>query len=177
MSRLTVLSLASFFLTCSTGSVAENQAKPGEVTISPSASGYQATPSPGDEQHAAKALTPLTEKDLDAVRERAMAYLDLIKINDIASAYRMEYGSADGSLSPLRFNQIRPGGFLLDYGIKEVQIQDGEAVVKCNVRVILPEMRTPYDTTWEMRWVMQEGTLYHKSRQPDEAANLGQMLN
>ncbi len=106
-----------------------------------------------------------------------MAYLDLIKINDIASAYRMEYGSADGSLSPLRFNQIRPGGFLLDYGIKEVQIQDGEAVVKCNVRVILPEMRTPYDTTWEMRWVMQEGTLYHKSRQPDEAANLGQMLN
>lgn len=174
MMRLPVVALASLLFACSSGADDATPAKPAEVAKSPAATGQ---PTPGDNKINTGSLTPLRETDLNALRERAMAYLELIRINDIASAYRMEFGSGDGSLSPLRFNQIRPGGLLLDYAIKDVLVQDGEGVVKTTVKVVLPEMRTPYDTTWEMRWVMQDGTLYHKSRQPDETATLGQILN
>lgn len=173
--------LVGFFLTCTNASDTESERKTDIVTASQTtvtATGVEAVDgSASDSKKPCGTLTPMTEKELDALRVRAKSYLESIRINDIASAYRMELGSKDGSLTPLRFNQIRPGGRLWDFTVEEVFIENGEGVVKTKVRIILPQMSTTYDTTWDMRWVMQDGILYHKSRQPEETPGLGAVLS
>jgi hypothetical protein len=180
MPPVSVAVLAGVFLACANASDAESQRKTDTVTATqPAVAGpgiEAADGAPGEAKKPGTTLTPLTDKELDALRARASSYLEAIRINDIASAYRMELGSGDGSLTPLRFNQIRPGGRLWDYAIEEALIENGEGVVKTKVRVILPQMRTPFVTTWDMRWVIQDGVLYHKSRQPEETPGLGSVL-
>ena len=180
MPPVSVAVLAGVFLACANASDAESHRKTDTVTATqPAVAGpgiEAADGAPGEVKKPGTTLTPLTDKELDALRARASSYLEAIRINDIASAYWMELGSGDGSLTPLRFNEIRPGGRLWDFAVEEVLIEKGEGVVKTKVRVILPEMRTPYVTTWDMRWVMQDGVLYHKSRQPEETPSLGSVL-
>lgn len=109
---------------------------------------------------------PLTEQDKDEVLAKANIYLESLKINDLASVYKMEFGSHDGSLSPLRFREIMPRGVLMSYSPKSVTFEDGEAIVEADVTVLLASMRTPYKTFRKLRWVRHNGQLYQKSKGP-----------
>ena len=114
-------------------------------------------------------IMPLTEQDMDEVLAKATIYLEALKINDLASVYQMEFGSHDGSLSPLRFREIMPRGVLMSYSPKSVTFEDGEAIVEADVTVLLPSMRTPYKTFRKLRWVRHNGQLYQKSKESEGA--------
>jgi hypothetical protein len=112
--------------------------------------------------------------DEATVRASATAYLEAIRLNDLATAYRMEFGSQDGSLSPLGFRDILPRGVLLSYAITSVTLVDGEAIVEADVSYQLPQLRKPYQTKRQMRWLAEEGKLYHRGKPPQQ--ELGQAL-
>lgn len=135
-------------------------------------------PASGPEQTAVQASMPTSAPpatlDEEKVRASATAYLEAIRLNDLATAYRMEFGSQDGSLSPLGFREILPRGVLLSYAITSVSLVDGEAIVEADVSYQLPQMRTPYQTKRQMRWLAEEGKLYHKSKPPQQG--LGQAI-
>ncbi len=105
-----------------------------------------------------------------AVRDRATAYLEALRLNDLAGAYRMEAGFLDGSLTPLVFRETATpfGGTLLSYTITAITLQGEEAIVDAEVSYQLPQLRKPYATKMPMRWVSQKGEYYHKHQQPPE---------
>jgi len=130
----------------------------------------------GPEQTALPASTPTSAPpavlDEEALRISATAYLEAIRINDLATAYQMEYGSQDGSLSPLAFREVLPRGVLLNYTITSTSLVDGEGIVEADVSIQLPQLHSPYQTKRHMQWLVQDGKLYHKSKPPQQG--LGQ---
>ncbi len=135
-------------------------------------------PATGPEQMTVPAMTPSSATspvlNEEALRTSATAYLEALRINDLATAYRMEYGSPDGSLSPLAFREILPRGVLLSYAITSSSLDNGEGIVEADVSIQLPQMRTPYQAKRQMRWLVEDGKLYHKSKPPQEG--LGRAL-
>jgi hypothetical protein len=117
---------------------------------------------------------PSTNLNEQAVRDRATAYLEAIRVNDLAGAFHMESGSLDGSLSALRFREelFTRRGSLIKYQISAVTIEGDEALVEAEVILDRPPMRKPYHTTNSMRWIVRDGKLYHKSP-PPKPAELG----
>ena len=109
------------------------------------------------------------------VRDRANAYLEALRLNHLAGAYRMEAGSLDGSLTPLVFRALAIPftGTLLSYTITAVTLQGEDAVVDADVSYQLPQLRKPYATKISMHWVTQNGDYYHKLKQPPEASAAG----
>ena len=132
----------------------------------------------GTEQTTQPAVTapsaPSPVLDEEVLRTSASAYLEALRINDLATAYRMEYGSQDGSLSPLAFREILPRGVLLSYAITSSSLENSEGMVEADVSVQLPQMRTPYQTKRQMQWLVEDGKLYHKSKPLQQG--LGQVL-
>ena len=102
--------------------------------------------------------------DEEVLRNSATAYLEALRINDLVTAYWMEYGSQDGSLSPLAFRELLPRGVLLSYAITSASLVNGEGIVEVDVSTQLPQMRKPYQTKRKMRWLVEDGRLYHKSK-------------
>jgi hypothetical protein len=107
--------------------------------------------------------------DENQVRNRTVAYLDALRINDLATAYLMEAGSLDGTLTPLAFRQtvIPHNGALMDYEIISIIIDIDEANVEANVSYQLPGLRKPYKTQKQMKWINHDGVLYLTSTAPN----------
>lgn len=112
------------------------------------------------------------------LRERANAYLEALRINDLASAYRMEAGYLDGSLTPLVFRDtaIPLSGSLLSYSISSVSLQGDEGQVEAEVSFQLPQMRKPYETKMAMHWVTRNGDFFHKLQKASDVQPQGNPL-
>jgi hypothetical protein len=111
------------------------------------------------------------EQSEQRVRDRAAAYLEALRLNHLAGAYRMEAGYLDGSLTPLVFQEsaIPFSGTLLKYTITAVTLQGEEATVEADVSYKLPQLRKPYANKMSMHWVTRNGEYYHQLQQPSEA--------
>jgi hypothetical protein len=111
------------------------------------------------------------EQSEQRVRDRAAAYLEALRLNHLAGAYRMEAGYLDGSLTPLVFQEsaIPFSGTLLKYTITAVTLQGEEATVEADVSYKLPQLRKPYANKMSMHWVTRNGEYYHQFQQPSEA--------
>lgn len=157
-----VVSLIIFNLTACTDESGTPGQKQGLASIP------QETPAKAD---AAAQIEPSEQR----VRDRANAYLEELRLNHLAGAYRMEAGSLDGSLTPLVFRALAIPftGTLLSYTITAVTFQGEDAVVDADVSYQLPQLRKPYETKISMHWVTQNGDYYHKLKQPPEANATG----
>lgn len=109
------------------------------------------------------------------LRERANAYLEALRINDLASAYRLDAGSLDGTLTPLVFRDsaIPLTGSLLSYTITSVSLQGDDAHVEAEVSFQLPQLRKPYETKMAMHWVTKNGDFFHKLQQASDVQPRG----
>lgn len=137
------------------------------------------TPSPGP-QVGSTTASPETPAKADSsaqanlseqrLRDRANTYLEALRINDLAGAYRMEAGSLDGSLTPLVFRDtgIPLSGSLLSFNITSVSLQGDEGQVEAEVSFQLPQMRKPYETKMAMHWVTRNGDFFHKLQQASD---------
>lgn len=152
------VSLSNLNLTACTEESGPSGQKQGSAPI------RQETPAKAD---AAAQIEPSEQR----VRDRANAYLEALRLNHLAGAYRMEAGFLDGSLTPLVFREsaIPFTGTLLSYTITAVSLQGEEAVVEADVSYQLPQLRKPYATKMSMNWVIQNGDYYHQLQQPPEA--------
>jgi hypothetical protein len=102
-----------------------------------------------------------------ALVQRAHQYWDAIKVNDQVTAYRIESGSIDGTLTPHAFRRDFSGsGRLVDYQFNQVRITGDQAVIDIRVAYELPQLRNP--VTWDkaIAWTLVDGQWYHKSPPP-----------
>lgn len=105
------------------------------------------------------ASSTLTEDD---VRERSRAYLEAMRLNDLATAYAMELGAVDGTLTPLLFRQraVGAGRAVREYEIQTVEVDGDIAVVEAKVTYRYPQLLKPYETLEQFEWVARDGELY-----------------
>ncbi len=118
----------------------------------------------------AQEATPTSpfEASEEMVLSQSKTYLEALKLNDLNTAYLMETGSLDGSLTPLRFREIafQGGRALLNYQIESVTRENAHALVIADIGISVPPMRTPYPTKIRLKWVMREGKLMRETPPP-----------
>jgi hypothetical protein len=105
------------------------------------------------------------ESNRQLVEQTVAQYLEAIRLNDLATAYRMELAAHEGRLTPLQFRQaVTASGTLRDYTILTVEMTgEQEAIVTVQITQDLPELRLPYTSERQMHWVLREGRAFHGS--------------
>lgn len=99
------------------------------------------------------------------VEQRAQTYLESLKIRDLQTAYQMESGSTDGSLTADAFRRLMTSApaELLDYQIRKVSIEDVVATIEFNATYQYPQLHDPYTSPRRFYWMLIDGQWYHKS--------------
>ncbi|QIK38611.1 hypothetical protein GWK36_12160 [Caldichromatium japonicum] len=99
------------------------------------------------------------------LEQRVNAYFTALKINDLATAYRMQSGARDGSLTADLFHRLmtQSGGRLINYKIEDIQIEGESATIKAELTYQYPQLHQPYIRSRSSQWIMLDGDWYHKS--------------
>lgn len=100
-----------------------------------------------------------------ALEQRVNAYLTAMKINDLATAYGLESGARDSTLTADEFHRraTQANALLLDYAIDEVQIEGDSATVKVKMTHQYPQLHKPYTTERSTQWIILDGQWYYKT--------------
>lgn len=99
------------------------------------------------------------------VRERTQAYQEALRILDLQTAYRMETGALDGSLTANAFRRrimARPSE-LIDYEIKAVAVENGKATVEFQGRYQYPQLHAPVTASSRVEWSLIDGQWYRNT--------------
>jgi hypothetical protein len=102
-----------------------------------------------------------------ALRERAKAYWDARKINDLQTLYSMETATAEGRLRPdqmsrTQFSTLR----IVGYTLTDVKITGETATIKLDTEVMHPaiEGKVLMGPSLVDYWTLMDGTWYHGER-------------
>jgi len=111
---------------------------------------------------------PVFEASEEMVLNQTKLYLEALKLNDLNTAYHMETGSLDGTLTPLQFREraFQGGKALLQYELGPVELEKYHAMVIADIGIAVPPMRKPYPTKMRLKWVMREGKLMRETPPP-----------
>jgi hypothetical protein len=103
------------------------------------------------------------ESNRRLVEQTVAQYLEAIRLNDLATAYRMELAALEGRLTPLQFREaVTASGTLRDYTILTVEMKgEQEAIVTVQITQDLPALRLPYTSERQMHWILREGRAFH----------------
>ena len=106
------------------------------------------------------------------VEQRVRAYLDALKIQDLHTAYRMESGVLDGTLTADAFHRRfkSTASVLLDYEIQKVTLESDQATVEFSGTYQYPQLHEPTTMPRRAQWVLIDGEWYHKSGQRQAGA-------
>lgn len=99
------------------------------------------------------------------VEQRAVHYLEALRVNDFQTAYQMHSGSLDGSLTAYRFYQMLTSSplKLIDYEIESVRVNKDEADVRV-VRVYdYYQMHHPLRVKRTLNLILVDGQWYLKT--------------
>lgn len=100
-----------------------------------------------------------------ALEQRVNVYLTALKINDLATAYGLESGARDGTLTADEFHRraTQAKALLLDYAIEEVQVEGDSGTVKVKMTYQYPQLHKPYTTERSSQWIILDGQWYYKT--------------
>lgn len=102
------------------------------------------------------------------LEQRINQYLTALKLNDLATAYKMESGSLDGTLTADTFHRLatQSSAQLIDYKIKAIAVENDSATVDLDVVYQYPQLHKPYETTRKASWKKIDGQWYQQSSKP-----------
>ncbi|WP_295402332.1 hypothetical protein [uncultured Thiocystis sp.] len=101
------------------------------------------------------------------VEQRVRAYLDALKIQDLHTAYRMESGAVDGTLTAdAFFRRFKSSpSVLLNYEIQKVTMESDKATVEFSGTYQYPQLHEPATMPRRAEWVLIDGEWYHSKGQ------------
>lgn len=105
--------------------------------------------------------------DRTQVELRVRAYLDALVAQDIQTAYQMQSGARDKTLTASTFQQHMSSAtsVLVDYEIQDVTVESDKATVEINASYRYPQLYEPLNMPRREAWIRIEGEWY---RQPME---------
>ena len=100
------------------------------------------------------------------VEQRARAYLDALKAQDLHTAYWIQAGARDKSLSAAAFRRrvTANKAILLDYQIKEIAVESDQARVAIDATYQYPQLREPLSMPRTLQWVLIDGDWYLRTQ-------------
>ncbi|UHD14531.1 hypothetical protein [Thiocapsa bogorovii] len=100
--------------------------------------------------------------------ERVAAYWDAIRIRDLATAYTLELGSVDGSLTADAFRRRSDKNVwdVVEYKTTAVEIDGDEARLYLEMVVRAPQIAKPLKRTRSDRWVFSKGDWFRAPAAP-----------
>lgn len=116
---------------------------------------------------AAPTLAAAAEESAAArLQQRVTDYWDAIEVFDLYTAYGMELGAKNGSLTPSEFRR-RQGGTdweLVDHRIERIETDDGSAEVALELTFDVPQLDKRLTRPATDRWTYAEGDWYRDAR-------------
>ncbi|EGV19386.1 hypothetical protein [Thiocapsa marina] len=108
------------------------------------------------------------QPDRARLDERVAAYWDAIRIRDLATAYALELGSVDGTLTADAFRRRSDKNVwdLVEYKITTVEIDGEEARLELDTVVRAPQIAKPLKRSRADRWVFSKGDWYRAPAAP-----------
>jgi hypothetical protein len=105
------------------------------------------------------------QPDRARLDERVAAYWDAIRIRDLATAYALELGSVDGTLTADTFRRRADKNVwdVVRFETKAVEIDGDDARVEIDMVVRAPQIAKPLNRTRSDRWVFSKGDWYRAS--------------
>ena len=100
-----------------------------------------------------------TEKDYEA---RVNSYLEAVRINNLAAAYRMVAAKEDGALSPLEFkmNVLPPNSVLIDYEVQSISVEGEKAKAVVMMTYKSSEQKKPYKAERKFEWIRTDNGIF-----------------
>lgn len=108
------------------------------------------------------------EPDRERLDDRIGTYWDAIRIRDLATAYALEWGSVDGTLTASAFRERwdRSTWDVLGFKVMNVEMQGGEATLDVALVLLVPELAKPLTRTRPERWVFSKGDWFRAPAAP-----------
>jgi hypothetical protein len=109
------------------------------------------------------------QPDRARLDERVAAYWEAIRIRDLATAYTLELGSLDGTLTADSFRRRSDKNVwdVVEYKTRTVELDGDEAWLELEIVVRAPQIAKPLKRTRSDRWVFSQGDWYHAPAAPD----------
>lgn len=106
------------------------------------------------------------------VEQRVRNYLDALKIRDLQTAYQMESGSLNGTLTADAFYRYMTSSSadLLSYEIQSVSVEGEKATVELTATYKYPQLSQPTSMPRKSHWLLINGQWYRGADQSQSAA-------
>jgi len=103
------------------------------------------------------------------LEQRIHTYLEALVIQDLQTAYRMETGSRDGSLTAYAYYRqfATAPAIIAKYSLDAVQINGDSATAEVSLSYDYPQLHDLYTKKRSLTWVLIDGDWYFKT--PDKS--------